>query len=499
MTEAPRNDMNPFREMLMQLGFNQDTSIEILNQGIDSMSVLSKIMDEDIDELAKSVLEARKALKTVPIGVISFPFIAMRRFKAMRFWAAENARTGNIQGPQSFTDEIMAKYIDLWDLDKQRTELMENETPTKPKELTDLSKWEIFWEEWNSYVGRLRGAARCPLTYIFRPQSNVTPELLTKTYENDDTRLIATTLLSGTHYTLDNKRIFDEFKTLVLKGPGYSFIKQYDMAKDGRNAVLSLKRQCEGISAKQTRKAAAYAQIAAARFTGNSKRFTFDQYVEIHQTAYNTLMELNEVIPETKRVNDFLAGISDARLNTGKDLILGDEQKLSNFEACQQFLKTLISNKVIQDKHERNISSARPNMQHMGRGRGRQGRFGRSGRSSGRNQQSRNPRKFDDISARTYSPEEWAKLTPDQKKQIWELRRAKKARTDRNASTMSISGGTPQTMYDFSNLQSNLPITQEVATVSTITPNSTETESATHHVTFSPNVNFGRAAHPAKK
>ena len=85
MTEAPGNEMNPFREMLMHLGFNQDTSIEILNQGIDSMNVLSKIKDEDIDELAKSVLEARKALKTmpVPVGVISFPFIAMRRFKAM--------------------------------------------------------------------------------------------------------------------------------------------------------------------------------------------------------------------------------------------------------------------------------------------------------------------------------------------------------------------------------------------------------------------------------
>jgi hypothetical protein len=241
MAEAPEgevmNELNPFRDALMRLGFNQHTSDEILNQGIDSMDVLSKVMDTDIEDLAKGVLEARKALRNRPAHVISFPFIAMRRFKAMRFWAAENARTGNTQGPESFDGEVMDRYVGLWSIDRQRTDLEEDEEPAKPKDLMDMSKWETFWEEWNSYAGRLRGAAKCPLTYVFRPLLNVTPDLYARAYDNDDTRLIATTLLTGTHYTLDNKRVYDEFKALVLKGPGYSFIKQYDASKDGRNAV----------------------------------------------------------------------------------------------------------------------------------------------------------------------------------------------------------------------------------------------------------------------
>ena len=51
------------------------------------------------------------------------------------------------------------------------------------------------------------------------------------------------------------------------------------------------------------------------------KTYTFDNYVESHQSAHNTLAVLLEGVPETKKVTDFLAGISDPRLSNAKDLI----------------------------------------------------------------------------------------------------------------------------------------------------------------------------------
>jgi hypothetical protein len=150
---------------------------------------------------------------------------------------------------------------------------------------------------------------------------------------------------------LDNQRIYEEFKALVLKGPGWSFIKAYDRTKNDRGAVLALCHQCEGTSAIQTRKAAAYAKIASARYSGQKRQFSFDNYVEMHQVA-----DLDEPVPETKKVTDFLAGITDVRLSNAKDLILGDTQKLQNFELCQQYLKTLVYNKTTQEKHEHQVS-----------------------------------------------------------------------------------------------------------------------------------------------
>jgi hypothetical protein len=72
-------------------------------------------------------------------------------------------------------------------------------------------------------------------------------------YTGHDAQLNATTTLQGGWFELDNARAYDEFKSLVLKGPGWSFIKQYDKTKNGRAASLAQKRQCEGTSSVQTR------------------------------------------------------------------------------------------------------------------------------------------------------------------------------------------------------------------------------------------------------
>lgn len=186
-------------------------------------------------------------------------------------------------------------------------------------------------------------------------------------YTDHNERLINMTTLTGPWFELDNQHIFEEFKALILKGPGWSFIKAYDRTKNCRGAVLALRRQCEGIAAVQTRKAAAYAKIASARYSGQKRQFSFDSYVEIHQEAHNTLSDLEEPVPETKKVTDFLAGITDTRLSNAKDLILGDPQKLQDFELCQQYLKTLVYNKTTQDKHERQVSGL--NRQQQGRNR----------------------------------------------------------------------------------------------------------------------------------
>jgi hypothetical protein len=264
-----------------------------------------------------------------------------------------------------------------------------------------------------------------------RDHDKVEEEHHNAVYDDHDERLVAMTLLQGDWYALDNHRVYDEFRALVLKGPGWSFIKTFDHLKDGRNAVLNLRRQCEGTSAIQTRKASAYAKISSAKYSGQRRNFTFDQYVEIHQAAYNTLEELDEAVPETKKVTDFLAGITDPRLATAKDLILGDTAKLGDFESCQQYLKTLVYNKAMQDKHERNVSGLQSDQKGDKRGKRKRSNGGSGHKST------------NDISARSYSREEWQKLTAEQREKIRSLRAARKAnptnRTgERNTSSLTL-------------------------------------------------------------
>jgi len=150
--------------------------------------------------------------------------------------------------------------------------------------------------------------------------------------------------------------------------------------------------------------------------------------VEIHQAAHNTLAELNEAVPETKKVTDFLAGITDTRIANAKDLILGDIQKLQDFELCQQYLKTLVYNKTTQEKHERQIAGLQ------------QGNTNKTNKNKRDNK--RKDGKDKNVVVKSYSQEEWAKLTPEQRQKVKDLRAAKRTtlgtNTPRNTSSVQV-------------------------------------------------------------
>lgn len=83
------------------------------------------------------------------------------------------------------------------------------------------------------------------------------------------------------------------FKPTIVNSPGWTCVKQHNCAKNFPAAHLSLKAQAKGTAAKQTWKAKAHAEIAAAWCTGRSSRCAFDQHAAHHQHAHNDLEELD--------------------------------------------------------------------------------------------------------------------------------------------------------------------------------------------------------------
>jgi hypothetical protein len=175
-------------------------------------------------------------------------------------------------------------------------------------------------------------------------------------------------------------------------------VKKFDKSKDGRGAVLALKTQAEGTSAKLTRKQGAYAMLASSVYLGPRKGFTFANYVTLHQGAHNELMDLDEPVSESKKVTDFLKGIRDSGLNTGKSIVLGGPAKLGDFEECQQYLSTIVQNMAAQSKSERHISSATTE----GGGKGNS--------------------LVDKIKGGAYSDERYRSLSPDDKRRVQKFR-----------------------------------------------------------------------------
>jgi hypothetical protein len=64
------------------------------------------------------------------------------------------------------------------------------------------------------------------------------------------------------------------------------------------------------------------ASIKRAEYKG-AKNFDFDLYKKIHTQAHTDLKRYGEPVPETKKVKDFLDGITDASLQPVKFTIAG--------------------------------------------------------------------------------------------------------------------------------------------------------------------------------
>ena len=178
------------------------------------------------------------------------------------------------------TDPELAKAMDRIQKKEERITASKDIAVTKPEKLTNLKNWQAFWEKWDNYMGQVYGAADIPLQYVYRGHKTVTVEMRNRPYETDEQEMMATAVLQTNHYVLDNKRVWNEFKPLVVDGPGWPFIKSYENATNGRGAVLDLWSQNQGENSRIIRKQKAYARLSTLRFQGPRKSWTFSQYIK---------------------------------------------------------------------------------------------------------------------------------------------------------------------------------------------------------------------------
>ena len=213
------------RNALQRCGFNLATSDFIMGQGYDSPEELLSVSEDDLDLMIKS------ASRHPPVDV-QFPSLPIRKLYVLRFWAAERLRVGLPMSPILFTEQVMNEYATLMRSDEVEIEARKNQDPTKPDAIKNEKDWFKFWEKFKNYLGRIRGAAKIPLSYVIRDHDEVTESMRDEVYENHTKRLIACTVLSGEHYRIDNESVWVELKGLVIDGFAWSYIKKFEKKQE---------------------------------------------------------------------------------------------------------------------------------------------------------------------------------------------------------------------------------------------------------------------------
>jgi hypothetical protein len=298
--------------------------------------------------------------------------------------------------------EEAAKLMAFEDQDDETTAVK------PPTEFTTGTKWKAVKEGAIAFFNSQKGRGQIPLAYITRETANHDPN---DAYINEHQRVIAITPLQGIEFGEDNGKVFDHLKSWTLKGPAWTWMRQYNATRDGRNAWLALVAHFEGDAQRDRVKDLAYSSIASAKYHGEKKRFTFEAYVTVHQEAYKDLEQYGEHVSEEKRVRDLLQGIKDPTVNAAKEAILANPNLRSNFTNAVTHLATSLQlNMSLLDS--RNISSIMS---------GRQGRGGRGGRGRRRGGgHNRGRGRGRNIYLGSYSPDQWRKLSQEDRKRILE-------------------------------------------------------------------------------
>jgi hypothetical protein len=230
------------------------------------------------------------------------------------------------------------------------------------------TKWKSFKEGTIAYLNGIKGKYNIPLAYIIRENEVPVPN---QAYQSEHHRLIEVTPLMGIEFEEDNGCVFDQLKSWTINGPAWTWMRAYNSIRDRRRAWLALVNHFEGDAQRDRVKDQAYAAIAAAKYYGKKKYFTFEMYITIHLDAYADLEQYGEVISDENQVRDLLSNIKDncPAANAAKGTILATPTLQNSFaNAVAHLATTLQLGQLMQDN--RNISATQTGRGHNGRGRG---------------------------------------------------------------------------------------------------------------------------------
>jgi hypothetical protein len=201
-----------------------------------------------------------------------------------------------------------------------------------------------------------------PLSYLLPEHDTPDDEMRAATYANSDARYSALLLFNGGEYSHDkNIRLYDILHPLIYNTAAWDYIKHFDRSKNGRKVFQTLSRCGEGDAVRSACLSAAKDVLLKAQYTGKSKRFTLQLYINLLQGAFTDLSECaGEPYLEEKKVEVFVRGLVSDCMHTHRTSIIQNDRTRLDFQEAYAFVETMEGfNAVVSksDGFDRNISS----------------------------------------------------------------------------------------------------------------------------------------------
>jgi len=307
-------------------------------------------MNDDPDAQEAAAARPRRR----PSPPLIFAFVTVTQFCAYHQWCYYKMSRGETPDAAAFQwPATMKTWVSRV---SQYSAFASAHEPEKPPKLKDLDGW-FEWEDLLvSYLLELRSENLwCPMAYLLRKEKKPIESVREAHYDSVDDDLICTLVHEGEHFRLDNKWFYSLLETLTTGGPGEAFVRMHVRKRDGNAAYFQLKSQAEGSSAIATLRNKCMTILDTAVFTGKGN-YLISQHVSKHVTCHSRMARTDAPLIESTKVDKFVKSLQDPRLQTCKEIIAGDTEKLNDFTLTQQFVCTSLANQKAQTTTTRKVS-----------------------------------------------------------------------------------------------------------------------------------------------
>ncbi len=285
-----------------------------------------------------------------------------------------------------------------------------------------------FIEEWPEYLALCDGQNGRPLAYVIREKGEVPHEATDAAFGEPGTiytslreEIMARSSLQGSHYAVDNARVFELLNEAVAEHKHVkTWIRPYVATRNGRGAWLSFKAHYRGSSELEAIEVAAEQRLESLQYRGEKQRYNFEMHVSMHRKAQLEIEKATgTLIPEATKVRRLLKSLQVSTMAVPVATIRAQENLRMNFDASVNYLRTFLASSDMAET--RNVASAmtRP---------GRISKKLNTGKKNNGKASGAQPRKTEDSKSldRYYKPAEWWALDAETRKKVLELRKKRR-------------------------------------------------------------------------
>ena len=220
---------------------------------------------------------------------------------------------------------------------------------------------------------------------------------------------------------------------MLLNTAPYNHISDFHGAKDGRKAWLALREHYEGEDFVQRLQDKAFSLLNNTFYRGETNRFNFEKYVNIHKQAHKMLQDVNynggAGMDQATKCQHFRNNIRlEAGLETSLSSVRAGGAKYADFTSLVSFLSAEVEGKALRKSQLR--SSSNRQISSLNKNGGKGGKHGKGKRGSNKNNNGNNddvPSEVVDgkrVYGRHYPGREFYDLTTAQQNAVKRMRRS---------------------------------------------------------------------------